>query len=104
MQKKFYIFLSYHCIRRRTIPFLVFETISKCEIDERLFVAIKSSILHAHVAHDTMILFYSPLLCFINKYPFQSGSRCVSNEIGQRRIEIGQLKLAMRARDDNIYL
>lgn len=82
MQRKFYIFYYIIAFEEEHFHFSIRNNY-QCEIDERLFVAIKSSILHAHVARDTMILFYSPLLCFINKYPFQSGSRCVSNEIGQ---------------------
>lgn len=80
MQKKFYIFYYIIAFEEEQFDFSI-RSNCRCEIDERLFVPIKSSILHAHVAHDTTILFYSR--CFINEYPFQSGSRCVSNEIGQ---------------------
>lgn len=73
------------------------------EIDERLFAAIKSSILHAHVAHDTTILFYSRLLCFINEYPFQSGSRFEWNRSIVNRNRTIKASNS-NGRDDNICL
>lgn len=97
-QNRYYIFYRIVAFEEEQFHFSIRNNY-QYEIDERLFAAVKSSILH--VARDTTILFYSRL--FINEYPFQSGSRFEWNRSIVNRNRTIKASNS-NGRDDNICL